>query len=216
MRLLKLAATVATRDLNSYTLLSLKIQTYLQHLHCLIRQISADAALYNDAVDRYAALLSEYVTYANALARFNAYTAAKMAEEMIDTEARAEAYAELSDAPVVRFATGTDAMVYPYLVTLTPTYANTNNVVVKVKEFEDLTRPTSEKYIPPSLESAYREGVDKLTILVAEAKTADALAAGTRVNLPHGDPVAQIPASGFYILTKNNDGSGINFSVPGE
>ena len=109
----------------------------------------------------------------------------------MDEDARAEAFADLSDAPVVRFTTGTDEMLYPYLVTLTPTYANTNNVVVKVKEFEDLTRPTSEKYIPPSLESAYREGVDRLTILVAEAKTGDALAAGTRLNLPHGDPVAQ-------------------------
>ena len=173
-----------------------------------------NVALYEDAVDHYTALLSEYVKYANALAMYNAYTVAVAIEEGVDLEAGAEAYADLDDVDVVRFTTGTDEMLYPYLVTLTPKYANTNNVVVKVKEFEDLTRPTSEKYIPPSLESAYREGVDKLTILVAEAKTADALAAGTRVNLPHGDPVAQIPASGFYILTKDNDGSGINFSVP--
>ena len=97
-------------------------------------------------------------------------------------------------------------MLYPYLVTITPKYANTNNVVVKVKEFEDRTRPTSMKYIPPSLESDYTEGVDKLTILVAEAKVGTPLGAGLEVVIPKEK---RIPASGHLVLATNVAGSGI-------
>ena len=165
-----------------------------------------DAALYGDAVERYAVLLNQYVTYANNLAMYNAYTDAVMAEQMMDEEAAAEAYAELDDAPIVNFATGTDGMVYPYLVTITPKYANKNDVVVKVKEFEDRTRPTSMKYIPPSLESDYTEGVDKLTILVAEAKVGTPLGAGLEVVIPKEK---RIPASGHLVLATNVAGSGI-------
>ena len=163
-------------------------------------------ALYNAEAADYAKSFNTYATNANAWARYNAYTAAVKAEQMKDAEARAEAYAKLSNPPRVSFATGTDAKLYPYLVVITPKYANTNNVVVKVKEFEDRTRPTSQKYIPPSLESGYTEGINKLTILVAEAKVGAALGAGLEVVIPKDK---RIPASGHLVLATNVAGSGI-------
>ena len=163
-------------------------------------------ALYTAEVTDYVDDFPEYAKNANDWARYNAYTAAVKAEQMMDTEARAEAYAKLSNPPRVSFATGTDAKLYPYLVVITPKYANTNNVVVKVKEFEDRTRPTSQKYIPPSLESGYTEGINKLTILVAEAKVGAALGAGLEVVIPKEK---RIPASGHLVLATNVAGSGI-------
>ena len=165
-----------------------------------------NAALYNDEVADFKDDFNAYAANANAWAQYNAYTAAVKAEQMKDTEARAEAYAKLSNPPRVSFATGTDAKLYPYLVVITPKYANKNNVVVKVKEFEDQTRPTSQKYIPPSLESGYTEGVNKLTILVAEAKVGAALGAGLEVVIPKDK---RIPASGHLVLATNVAGSGI-------
>ena len=164
------------------------------------------ADLFQAAADEFISDFDEYRMNANAWAQYNAYMAAKMAEEMMDADARAEAYAELDNPPVVSFATGTDAMLYPYLVVITPKYANTNDVVVKVKEFEDRTRPIADKYIPPSLESDYTEGVDKLTIMVSEAKPGAILTAGFEVVIPKE---IRIPASGFTVFAKNNAGSGI-------
>ena len=166
-----------------------------------------DNALYTAEVTDYVDnVFPEYAKNADAWAQYNAYTAALKAEQMKDAEARAEAYAKLSNPPRVSFATGTDAKLYPYLVVITPKYANTNNVVVKVKEFEDRTRPTSQKYIPPSLESGYTEGINKLTILVAEAKVGAALGAGLEVVIPKEK---RIPASGHLVLATNVAGSGI-------
>ncbi len=165
-----------------------------------------DNALYEAEVAAYIKDFNTYAPNANDWARYNAYTAAVKAEQMKDAEARAEAYAKLSNPPRVSFATGTDAKLYPYLVVITPKYANTNNVVVKVKEFEDRTRPTSQKYIPPSLESGYTEGINKLTILVAEAKVGAALGAGLEVVIPNEK---RIPASGHLVLATNVAGSGI-------
>ena len=162
--------------------------------------------LFQSAADAFVDDFNEYAKNANAWALYNAYTAAVKAEQMKDAEARAEAYAKLSNPPRVSFATGTDAKLYPYLVVITPKYANTNNVVVKVKEFEDRTRPTSQKYIPPSLESGYTEGINKLTILVSEAKVGAALGAGLEVVIPKDK---RIPASGHLVLATNVAGSGI-------
>ena len=50
----------------------------------------------------------------------------------------------------------------------------------------------------------------KLTIKVGK-ETLTALTSGTRLNLSHAEG-AMIPGSGFYLLTKNKDGSGINYS----
>ena len=164
------------------------------------------AALFQVAANKFKDDFNAYAKNANDWAQYNAYTAAVKAEQMKDAEARAEAYAKLSNPPRVSFTTGTDAKLYPYLVVITPKYANTNNVVVKVKEFEDRTRPTSQKYIPPSLESGYTEGINKLTILVAEAKVGASLGAGLEVVIPKDK---RIPASGHLVLATNVAGSGI-------
>ena len=81
---------------------------------------------------------------------------------------------------------------------------------MKIGAWEDTILPISNKYVPPPTDDDYTEGVDQLTIKVGK-ETLTALTSGTRLNLPHGEG-AMIPGSGFYLLTKNKDGSGINYS----
>ena len=113
---------------------------------------------------------------------------------------------------MVETATGRDDMLHPYVVTITPKYpAGKADIVLKViGAYEDTNVPSSKYPSAPLTEDDYREGVDKLTIKVGK-ETLIALTSGTRLNLPHGEG-AMIPASGFYLLTKNKDGSGINYS----
>ena len=76
--------------------------------------------------------------------------------------------------------TGRDGLLYQYSVTITPTYANNNPVVVKVNSWQN-TDASPLSYTPPTLESSYTEGTDKLTMQViggmAEAVTAAQTAA---------------------------------------
>ena len=168
----------------------------------------ADPALYGLAVDKYETAFDKYREYQNKKTLYEGYMSAKMDEEMMDEEAQMEAYDELaaSARASASVPTGRDAMVYPYLVTLTPKYANTNDVVVKVKEFEDLTSPVPERYIPPRLESAYVEGIDKLTIEVAEAKVGAVKTAGIEVKLLNE---GIIPKDGYLVVAKNKAGSAV-------
>ena len=46
-------------------------------------------------------------------------------------------------------STGRDGMVYPYVLTITPKYESTDDIVVKVKAFEDMVLPTAGKYTVP-------------------------------------------------------------------
>ena len=64
--------------------------------------------------------------------------------------------------------TGRDGMLYPYVLMITPKYENKNDIVVKVKAFEDMVLPTSNRYTPPSTEARYRKGTDKLAIKVGK------------------------------------------------
>ena len=67
-------------------------------------------------------------------------------------------------------STGRDGQLYFYLVAIMPKRENTDDVVVKVKAFEDtVLRPGPNRYTPPETEDMYREGIDKLTIKVGEA-----------------------------------------------
>ena len=59
-------------------------------------------------------------------------------KRLADQMARDDYYAEQFGQEVAR-GTGYDSMLHPYLVTITPKYANKNAVVVKVKAFEDQT-----------------------------------------------------------------------------
>ena len=83
-------------------------------------------------------------------------------------------------------------------MTIEPKFANTNDIVIKVKEFEDLVKPTSRygtgapyKYTPPSSEAEYREGFDKLTVKV-DKENPVALGAGHEVS--SDEPSRVIPA----------------------
>jgi len=165
--------------------------------------------LFTAAVRKYAVDFEKYRTYMNAKTLYEGYMEAVEKEKMKDADAREMAFKDPKnnyDPRAMNFTTGTDAKLYPYLVVITPKYANKNDVVVKVKEFEDRTRPTSMKYIPPSLESDYREDVDKLTIMVAEAKVGTPLGDGLEVVIPKEK---RIPASGHLVLATNVAGSGI-------
>ena len=73
-----------------------------------------------------------------------------------------EAIPETDNMP----STGHDGKLYPYVLTITPKYENTNDIVVKVKAFEDTALPTPNRYTPPSTETGYRKGTDKLAIKV--------------------------------------------------
>ena len=102
---------------------------------------------------------------------------------------------------------------YEYLVTIAPKFANTNDIVIKVKEFEDLVKPTSRydtgapyKYTPPSSEAEYREGFDKLTVKVGIANPV-VLAAGYEVSLTN---LRVVPAGGFIIVGTDLGGTGIS------
>ena len=73
-----------------------------------------------------------------------------------------EAIPETDNMP----STGHDGKLYPYVLTITPKYENTNDIVVKVKAFEDTALPTPNRYTPPSIEAGYRKGTDKLAVKV--------------------------------------------------
>ena len=174
--------------------------------------------LYLRAINDYVDLYNEYVPNANAWAKYNAYIAAVKKEQGKDREEQLDAIADgkftakqlraISSGRDTLTGHDPDPMRYPYLVVLTPKYANTNDVVVKVNEFEDLTSPVPEKYIPPALESGYDEGIDKLTIKVAaaKAKVSPDLGAGSEVMIPKDK---RIPASGYLVVATSVAGSGI-------
>ena len=121
-------------------------------------------------------------------------------------------------------STGYDSKLYPYVLTITPKYENTNDIVVKVKAFEDTALPTPNRYTPPSTEPGYRKGTDKLTIKaltakngrsevasgqdttipspVADAATADAPPTATTEKVPAADTSVPIPEDGQIYISE--------------
>ena len=111
-----------------------------------------------------------------------------------------DAAAQVDDMP----STGRDNMLYPYALTITPTYpADKPDIVVKVKAFEDQVLPTSRKYTPVTREADYVEGRTKLTIKVGKEDPPDK-DAGIRIAIPEKIVVA---ASGYLVVAKD-DGDG--------
>ena len=102
-----------------------------------------------------------------------------------------------------RLSTGRTPLLYPYVLTITPTYKDKDDIVVKVKAFEDLVLPIPFKYTPPTREADYMEGRHKLTIKVGKEVLADKLA-GIRLGIPEK---IVIPAGGYLVLGKD-DGDG--------
>ena len=104
-------------------------------------------------------------------------------------------------------STGRDNKLYPYVLTITPKYENKNDIVVKVKAFEDMVLPSADtgKYTPETREADYTEGEDKLTIKVGK----EAPKAGTA-----GFPVVLakelfIPSGGYLVVADDEAGSAI-------
>ncbi len=101
-----------------------------------------------------------------------------------------------------RHSTGRDKMLYPYLLTITPTYKNKDDIVVKVKAFSDQVLPSTatNDYTPPSREADYVEGMSKLTIKVGKEVLPDKTA-GIRIAIPEKIVVA---ASGYLVVAKDD------------
>ena len=100
-------------------------------------------------------------------------------------------------------STGRDDMLYPYVLTITPTYpADKPDIVVKVKAFSDQVLPSTNTndYPPPSREADYVEGMSKLTIKVDKEDLADK-DAGIRIAIPEKIVVA---ASGYLVVGKDD------------
>ena len=104
-----------------------------------------------------------------------------------------------------RLSTGRDPMLYPYVLTITPKYENKNDIVVKVKAFEDMVLPTPFEYTPPTREADYDEGMDKLTIKVGK-EVLKAGTAGLEVILAKE---LFIPSGGYLVVADEEAGSAI-------
>ena len=107
-------------------------------------------------------------------------------------------------------STGRDDKLYPYVLTITPKYENKNDIVVKVKMFEDMVLPRSNKYyvIAPGIttrETDYIEGLDKLTIKVGKEVLKDKTG-GFEVLIPKE---IRIPNGGYLVAATDIGGSGI-------
>ena len=140
----------------------------------------ATQAQFDFAVKRYNALsgtdaddqrtdyqneLIVYQKYIDLQSDLQAYDVRKQQEwdqELAETAAPEQIVPQDSLPP-----TGRDGMLHPYSVTISPTYANNNPIVVKVNRWAN-TDATPAYYTPPFLESGYIEGFDKLTISVFE------------------------------------------------
>ena len=102
-------------------------------------------------------------------------------------------------------STGRDDKLYPYVLTITPKYENKNDIVVKVKAFEDMVLPTSNKYTPDTREADYDEGMEKLTIKVGK-EVLKAGTAGLEVILAKE---LFIPSGGYLVVADDEAGSAI-------
>ena len=101
-------------------------------------------------------------------------------------------------------STGRDDMLYPYVLEITPKYENKNDIVVRVKAFEDMVLPAM-KYTPPVREAGYMEGRNELTIMVGKGTPKDAVG-GISVSVPEN---TIIPKDGYLVVAKNVAGSAI-------
>ena len=101
-------------------------------------------------------------------------------------------------------STGRDDMLYPYVLEITPKYENKNDIVVKVKAFEDMVLPAM-KYTPPVREAGYMEGRSKLTIMVGK----EVLKAGTAGYEVVLAKELFIPADGYLVVADDEASSAI-------
>ena len=147
-----------------------------------------DPAKYNFAQARYYALSSasadnQRAAYKAEKTAYDTYIALQNALQAHDVAQQRAWDQEVANAATMEGAehreslppTGRDGLLYQYTVTITPTYANNNPVVVKVNTWQNTDVP-SLSYTPPILETGYTEGFDKLTLQITGGK-AEAVAA---------------------------------------
>ena len=105
-------------------------------------------------------------------------------------------------------STGRDMKLYPYVLTITPKYVNKDDIVVKVKAFEDMVLPSAGtgKYTPKTREADYTEGEDKLTIKVGKEAPV-AKSEGFKLALPEKKV---IPGSGYLVVAEEKAGSSVH------
>ena len=138
-----------------------------------LRSASAD--------NQRAAYKAEKIAYDTYIALQNALQAHDVAQQRAwDQEVADAATTQGAEHRETLPPTGRDGLLYQYTVTITPTYANNNPVVVKVNTWQNTDVP-SLSYTPPILETGYTEGFDKLTLQItggqAEAVVAKKAAA---------------------------------------
>ena len=102
-------------------------------------------------------------------------------------------------------STGRDPLLYPYVLTITPKYESTDDIVVKVKAFDDMVKPVAMAYAVPVREADYVEGRSKLTIKVGAGAPKDA-AGGIPISVPEN---TIIPKDGYLVVAKNVAGSAV-------
>ena len=168
------------------------------------------AALYLAEQADYTTKNLAYEAYEAAKALKAAYKACTDQVAMEHNEAVQEYLSDLTDADVfdnlqqAMPATGTDKMLHLYVVTITPKFENKNEIVVKVKAFEDLSNPPM-KYMPPLTDRAYTEGYDKLTVKIGK-ESPIALGAGLEILIPKEK---RIPNGGYLVISTKIADSGI-------
>ena len=91
------------------------------------------------------------------------------------------------------------------VLTITPKYENLDDIVVKVKAFEDMVLPNSNMYMPGPREADYDEGESKLTIKVGK-EAPKAGTAGLEVVLALE---LFIPSGGYLVVADDEAGSAI-------
>ena len=163
--------------------------------------IRTDFGLLNDAYMEYTKAKAAMTAYEAAVRQASKDHDAAIQEYLSENIGTATVTAALQTAQP---ATGTDKKLHRYYVVITPKFENKNDVVVKVKSFEDLANPPN-KYTPPITDRGYTEGYDKLTVKIG-AESPIAKTGGLEVVIPKEK---RIPASGYIVFTKNAAGSGI-------
>ena len=94
---------------------------------------------------------------------------------------------------------------YEYLVTIEPKFENKDDIVIKVKAFEDIAKPVPYKYEPPTSENEYVEGFDKLTVKVGKGTPKDAVG-GIPISVPEN---TIIPKDGYLVVARSVAGSAV-------
>ena len=119
----------------------------------------------------------------------------------IDTDPVALAAIAEPTTPAGRQSTEDSDRLYPYLVTITPKYESKDDIVIKIKSFENLDTPTA-------LKSLVSMGYVVKVLSDASKKVG---LSGTKKDLPK-DII--IPADGYLVVPKTGDSLVVNPGDP--